>query len=67
MRPPQRTALQYTDTHGFGGAEQAMLFLIERLAVHGWRSVLVHHDEPEARLLFDGADGSGRERSASRG
>lgn len=56
MRPPQRTALHYTDTRGFGGAEQAMLFLIERLAVHGWQSLLVHHDEPDARLLFDGAD-----------
>ncbi len=59
MRPPQRTALHYTDTRGFGGAEQAMLFLIERLAVHGWQSVLVHHDEPDARLLFDGADALG--------
>lgn len=59
MRAPQRTALHYTDTGGFGGAEQAMLFLIERLAVHGWHSVLVHHDEPDARLLVDGADGLG--------
>jgi glycosyltransferase involved in cell wall biosynthesis len=54
-----RTALHYTDTRGFGGAEQAIIFVIERLAERGWQSVLVHHDEPEAELLVDGAQARG--------
>lgn len=51
MRALRRTALHFTDTRGFGGAEQTILFLIERLATHGWESLLVHHDEPDARRL----------------
>lgn len=51
MHASRRTALHFTDTRGFGGAEHSILFLIDRLAAHGWQSLLVHHDEPNARLL----------------
>jgi glycosyltransferase involved in cell wall biosynthesis len=51
VRAVRRTALHFTDTRGFGGAEKSILFLVERLAAHGWQSLLVHHDEPDARQL----------------
>ncbi len=41
-----RTVVCYTDSTGFGGAEIAMLNLIEGLDRRVWRPVLFHHTSP---------------------
>lgn len=50
-----KTIFHYTDTTGFGGAEQAALTLMAGLARQGWRSVLVHHPSPGITPLLDKA------------
>jgi glycosyltransferase involved in cell wall biosynthesis len=60
MRAP-REVLLFTDTAGFGGAEQMLLALAAALDRGRWRPVLVHHDEGTGPLASR-ADGLGIER-----
>jgi glycosyltransferase involved in cell wall biosynthesis len=41
-----RNVVYFTDTTGFGGAEQSLLNLIRGLDRSAWRPVLLHHAEP---------------------
>jgi glycosyltransferase involved in cell wall biosynthesis len=50
-----RTVVHFTDSNGFGGAEQVMLELLERLDRARWRPVLLHHAEPGLARLVAGA------------
>ena len=50
MRP---TVVHFTDASEFGGAERMILTLMAGLQAYGWRSVLVHHDEPGIQRLID--------------
>jgi glycosyltransferase involved in cell wall biosynthesis len=50
-----RTVVHFTDSNGFGGAEQAMLFLMAGLKRQGWRSVLMYHASPGIAPLIAGA------------
>lgn len=50
-----RTVVHYTDSSGFGGAEQAVLILMAGLKHHGWRSVLMYHASPGIAPLIEGA------------
>ena len=47
--------LYYTDSAGFGGAEQALLTLIEGLDRNRWRPMLAVHPEPGIEPLLEGA------------
>jgi glycosyltransferase involved in cell wall biosynthesis len=47
--------VHFTDSNGFGGAEQVMLELLERLDRVRWRPVLLHHAEPGLARLVAGA------------
>lgn len=51
----RRTVFHFTDTTGFGGAEQAALTLMAGLERQGWRSVLVHHPSPGVAPLLEKA------------
>lgn len=51
-----RRILYYTDTTGFGGAEQCLLNLMEGLDRDAWEPVLLHHDEPGVGPLASGAE-----------
>ena len=50
-----RTVVHFTDSNGFGGAEQALLILIAGLKRQGWRSVLMYHASPGIAPLIEGA------------
>ena len=50
-----RTVVHFTDSNGFGGAEQAMLILMAGLKRQGWRSVLMYHASPGIAPLIAGA------------
>jgi glycosyltransferase involved in cell wall biosynthesis len=53
--------VHYTDSNGFGGAEQVMLQLMERLDRTRWRLVLLHHGKPGLARLVAGARELGAE------
>ena len=40
------TVIHFTDTAGFGGAEQSLLHLLAGLDRRTWQPVLFYHDEP---------------------
>jgi glycosyltransferase involved in cell wall biosynthesis len=46
-----RAVVQYTDSNGFGGAEQVMLQLLGGLDRDRWRPVLLHHGKPALARL----------------
>jgi glycosyltransferase involved in cell wall biosynthesis len=50
-----RTVCYFTDSVGFGGAEQALLTLMAGLDRDRWRPVLVYHVEPDLAPLVEGA------------
>jgi glycosyltransferase involved in cell wall biosynthesis len=50
-----RTVLYFTDSPGFGGAEQALLHLLAGLDRRRWRPVLVHHPAPGIAPLLERA------------
>jgi glycosyltransferase involved in cell wall biosynthesis len=50
-----RTVVHYTDTAGFGGAEQGLLTLLEGLDRTRWNPVLVHHAYPGVEPLLEKA------------
>jgi glycosyltransferase involved in cell wall biosynthesis len=50
-----RTVIHYTDSNGFGGAEQALLILIAGLKRQGWCSMLMYHTSPGIAPLIEGA------------
>jgi glycosyltransferase involved in cell wall biosynthesis len=50
-----RTVIHFTDSNGFGGAEQALLILMAGLKDQGWRSVLMYHASPGIAPLIEGA------------
>lgn len=50
-----RTVVYFTDTVGFGGAEQALLTLIAGLNRHVWRPVLMYHPSPGITPLLQSA------------
>jgi glycosyltransferase involved in cell wall biosynthesis len=47
--------VHFSDSNGFGGAEQVMLQLLEGLDRARWRPVLLHHTEPGLARLVAGA------------
>ena len=49
-----RTICYFTDTTGFGGAEQALLTLMAGLDRRCWQPVLIHHPEPGLTPLLAG-------------
>lgn len=49
-----RTVVHFTDSSGFGGAEQALLILMAGLKRQGWRSVLMYHASPGIAPLIEG-------------
>jgi len=51
----KRTIVYFTDSPGFGGAEQALLHLLAGLDRRRWRPALWHHDEPGLAPLLEGA------------
>jgi glycosyltransferase involved in cell wall biosynthesis len=53
--------VHYTDSNGFGGAEQVMLQLLEGLDPTRWRLVLLHHGKPGLAQLVAGARELGAE------
>jgi glycosyltransferase involved in cell wall biosynthesis len=53
--------VHYTDSNGFGGAEQVMLQLLKRLDRGRWRLVLLHHGKPGLARLVAGARELGAE------
>lgn len=50
-----RTVCYFTDTRGFGGAEQALLNLAAGLDRKDWQPVLIYHDAPGLEPLLTGA------------
>jgi glycosyltransferase involved in cell wall biosynthesis len=50
-----RTVVHYTDTAGFGGAEQMMLTTLGHLDRERWRPVLAHYPNPGALELAEAA------------
>lgn len=50
-----RTVLYFTDSDGFGGAEQALLSLLRGLDRTRWRPLLFHHGEPGLAPLLEAA------------
>lgn len=49
------TVFYFTDTAGFGGAEQALLILLAGLDRSRWQPVLIHHPQPNIAPLLEGA------------
>ena len=54
-----RTVVHFTDSNGFGGAEQALLILMAGLKRQGWCSVLMYHASPGIAPLIEGAAQAG--------
>ena len=50
-----RTVVHFTDSSGFGGAEQALLILMAGLKREGWCPVLMYHASPGITPLIEGA------------
>ncbi len=50
-----RTVCYFTDTHGFGGAEQSLLHLIAGLDRQAWQPVLIYHPAPGVAPLIEKA------------
>ena len=50
-----RTVVHFTDSSGFGGAEQALLSLLAGLQAQGWRAALMVHPSPGIMPLIEGA------------
>jgi glycosyltransferase involved in cell wall biosynthesis len=50
-----RTVIQFTDSSGYGGAEEMLLTLLEGLDRQRWQPVLMHHDEPGIAILLERA------------
>lgn len=50
-----RTVIYFTDSTGFGGAEQVLLILLEGLDRRCWEPVLVHHSHPGIAPLVERA------------
>ncbi len=46
-----KTVIHFTDTNGFGGAEQMLLTILGGLDRRRWKPVLMHHGEPGAVRL----------------
>lgn len=62
-----RTVIHFTDSSGFGGAEVALLTLLEGLDRRRWNPVLFHHESPGIRPLLEAASRLGvRVRSVPR-
>jgi len=57
----QQTVIHFTDSAGFGGAEQALLHLLAGLDRQQWRPMLFHHAEPGLAPLLAGAQQCGVE------
>lgn len=53
--------VHFTDSSGFGGAEQALLTMLEALGSSRWELLLVHHPHAELQPLIDGASKLGVE------
>src|SRR5688572_26302231 len=51
-----RTIVHFTDSPGFGGAEQMLLTTMSGLEKHHWRCVLIHHGPRVAGQLIEAAD-----------
>jgi glycosyltransferase involved in cell wall biosynthesis len=51
----RQKVFHYTDSSGFGGAEQALLLLLGGLDTGGWEVTLVHHEAPGVEKLFERA------------
>ena len=56
-----RTVVHFTDSNGFGGAEQALLILMAGLKREGWCPVLMYHASPGIAPLLEGATDLGVE------
>lgn len=50
-----RTVIQFTDSYGFGGAEEMLLRLLEGLDRRRWEPILMHHDGPGISPLLERA------------
>jgi glycosyltransferase involved in cell wall biosynthesis len=50
-----RTVVHFTDSKGFGGAEQSLLNLMAGLKDHSWQSVLMYHSSAGIEPLIEGA------------
>lgn len=50
-----KTVIHFTDTNGFGGAEQMLLTILGGLDRGRWQPVLIHHGEPGAVRLEEQA------------
>ena len=48
-----RTVCYFTDTRGFGGAEQALVHLIAGLDRKAWQPVLIYHPSPGVEPLIE--------------
>lgn len=53
-----KTLVHYTDSSGFGGAEQIILTLMAGLDKTDWRAILLHHGGRGITPLLDGARAS---------
>jgi glycosyltransferase involved in cell wall biosynthesis len=51
----KRTVCYYTDTAGFGGAEQSLLNLVAGMERANWQTVLIYHEAPGLEPLLAGA------------
>jgi glycosyltransferase involved in cell wall biosynthesis len=49
------TVVHFTDSSGFGGAEQALLNLMIELKAHNWRSILMYHTSAGIAPLIEQA------------
>jgi hypothetical protein len=58
---PSRHVLVYTDTAAFGGAERALLTLVEGLGDKGWRPTLAYHPGDGVAPLVESAKSIGAE------
>lgn len=50
-----RSVVHYTDSNGFGGAEQALLNLMTELEAQNWRSILMYHPSAGIAPLIEQA------------
>ena len=50
-----RTVIQFTDSSGYGGAEEMLLTLLEGLDRRRWEPVLMHHDGPGISPMLERA------------
>ena len=58
------TVIYFTDSTEFGGAEQALLYLLAGLDRRHWRPVLFHHPSTQLAPLLEGAENLGIELQA---